>query len=193
MDTLFQMTKRTFTPGKEIEFRLGKVHGSYFDTNVGKEVFDRILHSLNQYSQWEKVTKENSTVYYKDHIRITINEDTEKTEIIQKIPLHKENLSLSGYPLDVRLAVSDEIPVDGEVDEVMEFSRTKKRQSFIRKNLSIDMTVVSGQSDDLDCEEENVYQVELEIIDTSGVKSDTDLYNLVHKIHCIQEILLKCK
>jgi hypothetical protein len=187
------MTKRVFTPGKEIEFRLGKVHGSYFDTNVGKEVFDRILHGLNQYNQWEKITRENSTVYYKDHIRITINEDTEETETIQKIPLFKENLSLQGYPLDVRLAVSDEVPVTGETDEVMEFSRTKKRQSFVRKNLSIDMTVVSGQSDDLDCEEENVYQVELEIIDTSKIKSDTDLYNLVHKVHCIQEILLKCK
>jgi hypothetical protein len=194
MDTLFQMTKHVFSQGKEIEFRLGRVNGSYFDTNVGKEAFDRILQGLQQYTQWEQVKNEHSTVYYKDHLRVTINEETAETTNIKKIPLFKDNLALQGYPLDVRLAVSDEIPVPApDENECMEFSRTKKRISFVRKNLSIDMTVVSGQADDLDCEEESVYQVELEIIDTSAVKSDTDLYNLVHKVHCVQEILLNCK
>jgi hypothetical protein len=54
--------------------------------------------------------------------------------------------------------------------------------SFIRKNLSIDMTVVEGDVEDLDTEDPNSYQVELEIIDPSLVKDDNELFNILHKV-----------
>ena len=57
--------------------------------------------------------------------------------------------------------------------------KTKRRMSFIRKNLSIDMTVVEGDVEDLDTEDPNSYQVELEIIDPSLVKDDNELFNIL--------------
>ncbi len=60
--------------------------------------------------------------------------------------------------------------------------KTKRRISFIRKNLSIDMTVVEGDVEDLDMEDPNSYQVELEIIDPSLVKDDNELFNILHKV-----------
>ena len=42
-------------PSIEVEMRLGKFNGSMFDTNVGKDVFERILNGLEQYHGWEDV------------------------------------------------------------------------------------------------------------------------------------------
>ena len=39
-------------PEIEVEIRLGKFNGKMFDTNVGKEVFDRIFRGLSQYPGW---------------------------------------------------------------------------------------------------------------------------------------------
>ena len=71
----------------------------------------------------------------------------------------------------------------------MDSVRYKKRISFIRKNLSIDMTVVTGDPTDLDCEDESQYQIELEIIDPTKVKDDIELYNIIYKIFDILKII----
>jgi hypothetical protein len=71
----------------------------------------------------------------------------------------------------------------------MDMKKTKRRMSFIRKNLSIDMTVVEGDVEDLDTEDPNSYQVELEIIDPSLVKDDNELFNILHKVKDLFNIL----
>lgn len=71
----------------------------------------------------------------------------------------------------------------------MDRKRSKTRHSFIRKNLSIDMTISSGDPIDKDSEEEATYQVELEIIKPSEVDSDARFYNIIHKINDIAKIL----
>jgi hypothetical protein len=71
----------------------------------------------------------------------------------------------------------------------MDYVRCKKRVSFIRKNLSIDMTIVTGQPDDLDDEEEETYEIELEIIDPSKVQGDNQFFNIVYKIQCVLNTL----
>jgi hypothetical protein len=38
----------------EVEIRLGKHNGSLFDTNVGKETFERVLKGLRKYDGWEE-------------------------------------------------------------------------------------------------------------------------------------------
>jgi hypothetical protein len=65
----------------------------------------------------------------------------------------------------------------------------KYRESFIRKNLSIDMTIISGDPMDLDAEEEQIYQIELEIIDPTKVQTDDELFALIYKIQCIFDIV----
>ena len=52
--TIYDRIKPTFDSLKneehiEVEMRLGKHNGSLFDTNVGKETWERVLRGLNKY------------------------------------------------------------------------------------------------------------------------------------------------
>jgi hypothetical protein len=166
----------------EFEMRLGKINRGSFDTNVGQEMFENILRRLHKYTGWEKVTQTCDVAYYVDDIRRVIDEDTQKAVQVSKQKLAKLDYGLKDKPLDVRFAVSKEIPVEQNEDEVFEFARKRIRESFIRKNLSIDMTIVSGDPADMDSEEENRYQIELEIIDPKKVSDKNTLYNIIYKI-----------
>ena len=171
----------------EVEMRLGNHNGSLFDTNVGKDVFDRILIGLKKYDGWEKVENSTCDVYYNDEnsIRISANQDTGEQKMIQKINVVKQDFT--GSPLDLRFSISREIPTWGEY--AMDRKRTKVRHSFVRKNLSIDMTISSGDNVDMDSEEECSYQIELEIVKPSDVKSENELFNIIHKVNDLAKLL----
>lgn len=164
----------------EVEIRLGKHNGSLFDTNVGKDVWKRVLTGLKKYDGWESTKMTTSEVYYNDgnNVRITCDEDTGEQTMIQKISVVKEDFKRE--PLDVRFCVAREIPTSGEYE--MDRKRTKTRHSFVRKNLSIDMTISSGDNADMDSEEEASYQIELEIVKPSDVDSIYKFQNILQKI-----------
>ena len=146
----------------EIEIRLGKHNGSLFDTNVGKDTWKRVLTGLKKYDGWESVKMTTADVYYNDanNVRITCDEESGEQTMIQKISVIKEDFKRD--PLDVRFCVAREIPTSGEYE--MDRKRSKTRHSFVRKNLSIDMTISSGDNVDMDSEEEAMYQIEMEIV-----------------------------
>ena len=164
----------------EVEIRLGKHNGSLFDTNVGKDVWKRVLTGLKKFDGWESTKTTTSEVYYNDgnNVRITCDEDTGEQTMIQKIAVVKEDFKRE--PLDVRFCVAREIPTSGEYE--MDRKRTKTRHSFVRKNLSIDMTISSGDNADMDSEEEASYQIELEIVKPSDVDSIYKFQNILQKI-----------
>ena len=164
----------------EIEIRLGKHNGSLFDTNVGKDVWKQVLTGLKKYDDWESTKMTISDVYYSDtnNVRITCDEDSGDQTMIQKINVIKEDFKRN--PLDVRFCVAREIPTTGEYE--MDRKRTKTRHSFVRKNLSIDMTISSGDNADMDSEEEATYQIEMEIIKPSEVDSIYKFQNILQKI-----------
>jgi hypothetical protein len=164
----------------EVEIRLGKHNGSLFDTNVGKDVWKNVLKGLKKYDGWESTKMTTSDVYYNDNnnVRITCDEDTGEQTMIQKIAVVKEDFKRE--PLDVRFCVAREIPTSGEYE--MDRKRTKTRHSFVRKNLSIDMTISSGDNADMDSEEEASYQIELEIVKPSDVDSIYKFQNILQKI-----------
>jgi hypothetical protein len=194
METLFKQVKPHFdrhkmTTNAEFELRLGKMNNKMFDTNVGKDTFSRILRALEKYKEWERVTETHNSVFYKGNTRVIVDEKTDDTQCMVKTPIVKENLVLEGRPLDVRFALSTEEPCEQNDDDVMDFVRIKKRKSFLRKNLTIDMTRVSGQSEDPDDEEDERYEIELEIVDPKHVRDDNELYNIIHKVHNILEVL----
>lgn len=189
--TIYDRIKPTFDSLKneehiEVEMRLGKHNGSLFDTNVGKETWERVLKGLNKYQGWESKKKSVVDVYYNDanNIRITADEDTGDQTMVQKISVVKEDFTCQ--PLDVRFSISREIPTFGQYD--MDRKRSKTRHSFVRKNLSIDMTISSGDSVDMDSEEECSYQIELEIVNPQDVQNDNELYNIIHKIDDLAKI-----
>ena len=171
----------------EVEIRLGKHNGSLFDTNVGKETFERVLKGLKKYNGWEETKTTSTDVLYDDTngIRISSDEDTGEQIMVQKIKVVKEDFK--SEPLDVRFSISREIPTHGSYD--MDRKRSKYRHSFVRKNLSIDMTVSSGDSVDMDSEDAASYQIELEIVKPSDVGSYNDLFNILHKVNDLSKLI----
>jgi len=90
-------------PSIEVEMRLGKFNGSMFDTNVGKEVFERLLHGLEQYDGWQDVKTSSSEVFYRerDSVRMTIDDETGDQTIIQKRSMFKEDIKkVKNAPFD---------------------------------------------------------------------------------------------
>ena len=171
----------------EVEIRLGKHNGSLFDTNVGKDVWKQVLKGLKKYDGWESTKTSTSDVYYNDanNVRITVDEDSGEQTMIQKIAVVKEDFKRE--PLDVRFCIAREIPTSGEYE--MDRKRTKTRHSFVRKNLSIDMTISSGDNADMDSEEEASYQIELEIVKPSGVDSIYKFKNILQKIDDLMKLI----
>ena len=166
----------------EIEIRIGKMNRGSFDTNVTRAVHDKALRRLYKYKGWEEVTVSDTIVYhYPTSRRATYDNDKEDiTESVIKRRLEVNDFSLDGQPFDVRLGVSAEIPADHDPNEEACMVRSKKRVSFTRKNLRIDVTSVSGDSDDPDCDEETHYQIELELL--AVPESKDELFNMVYKI-----------
>jgi len=172
----------------EVEMRLGKHNGSFFDTNVGKDTFEKVLEGLRKYGGWESTEMSELDVYYSDadNIRLSVSKDTgENGNMIQKINVLKEDFN--GTPLDMRFSVSREIPTWGEYE--MDRVRTKTRHSFVRKNLSIDMTISSGDNADMDSEEECSYQIEFEIVKPQDVGTRDEFFNIVHKINDLSKLI----
>jgi len=194
--TLFERIKPLFEQHKndehvEFEFRLGKFNCGTFDTDVGKQRFELVLDGLRQYPGWEQIVSINEEVFYResDNLRISIDSTTGDEKIVKKERVHNEDFEkLRGAPYDVRFGISKETPVEdyeGEMDK----KKNKYRLSFIRKNLSIDMTIINGDVEDMDTEDPNRYQIEFEIIDPKLVTDDNTLFNIIHKIKDVFNIL----
>jgi hypothetical protein len=171
----------------EFEMRLGKINRGSFDTNVGQNTFEKILRRLQKYQGWEHTKQSSDMAYYHDRIRLTVDEETEDHVQVSKNKLEKFDYCLSDRPFDVRFAAAKEIPNTDDVEEFA-FAKKRTRWSFVRKNLSIDMTIVSGGAADLDSEEENSYQIEFEIIDPKKVSDKNMLYNIVYKVNDVLEL-----
>ena len=173
----------------EVEMRLGKFNGNFFDTNVGKTAFHKVLTALQAYKGWEDIRTSTCDVFYHDAggIRLSVDDDTGEHKMIQKQSLVRQDFTYPGTPLDMRFSISKEVPMSGEYE--MDRKRTKRRQSFIRKNLSIDMTISSGDVVDKDAEDPNHYQIELEIVDPSAVSCQEEFFNIVWKLNDILKLL----
>ena len=171
----------------EVEIRFGKHNGALFDTNVGKDVWKQVLKGLRKYDGWESTKTSTVDVYYNDNnnVRISVDEDSGEQTMIQKISVVKEDFKRE--PLDVRFCVAREIPMSGEYE--MDRKRTKTRHSFVRKNLSIDMTISSGDNADMDSEEDASYQIEMEFVKPSDVDSIYKFKNILQKIDDLTKLI----
>jgi hypothetical protein len=201
MTTLFTAWESTIDeykdqPNVEIEIRLGKVNRGTFDTNVGQATFEKVLRRLRKYEGWESTKESQSTVYVDTAAgkRVVMNDVTDEMEscVVKKRLLVKDQV-LDGYLVDARLGISSEVPYDREADTEENFTRVKKRKrySFVRKGLSIDLSEVSGDADDKDSEEATEYQIELEILNPPVNAADRhQVFNIVYKISDICKIMV---
>ena len=166
----------------EIEFRFGRMNGAYFDTNIGRENFDYLRAGLDAFDGWEDVSSTHTTLYYNGKTRLILDEDTGEQEAMVKENIYKHDFALENLPLDLRFSVSTETPIHDDIsDLVMDGMRVRKRKSYTRKNLRIDLTEVSGDPEDLDSEEVTTYQLEMEIVNPKKIKTDEEFFNIVHK------------
>ena len=193
MDEIFQVFESRFERFKtrknvEMEFRLGKMCSrGTFNTDVGKEPWEKIHKALEKYSGWDSVKKSISTVYSVKDKRIIVDDITAERNSHTKKKLFQKDFRMDTQKsYDVRLSIAQETPTDHE--EEMEDVRKRSRTSFIRKNLSIDMTIVDGHEDP-DNEDPNSYHIEFEIIDPGQVSDKHALYNMVYKIECVLNVL----
>lgn len=176
----------------ELEMRLGKFNGKLFDTNVGKATFDRVMVGLQKYMGWEKVIGSQHEVFYResDGTRISVDEDTGAEVIVRKERVKNEDFKkMKGTPYDVRFSVSKEIPLPEDTARDMDKKKLKKRMSFVRKNLTIDMTMCIGDAHDKDSEDPVVYQIEFEIIDPTRVQTRDEMFNIIHKVKDLFNLL----
>jgi hypothetical protein len=173
----------------EIEIRFGRQSGKSFDTNVGQATFTKVLKALQTYKEWETKNHMTNTVYYFDGgKRLSVDEETDEQVGQVKTRVTVDDVELQGHPLDVRLGVSTEVPWEYDGEETSTEQKTKERWSFVRKNLSIDMTIVKGTPDDKDSDEDTSYQIELEILRPSEIQNKIELYNMLYKVFDV----LKC-
>ena len=176
----------------ELEFRLGKFNGTMFDTNIGKSAHDYIMHGLSKYTGWDRIIASEEEVFYRssDGVRISVDSATGDEVIVQKDRIKNHDLKhLGNVPFDIRFSISKEIPLPEDTDRDMDKKKTKKRVWFIRKNVSIDMTIVSGDSHDMDSEDPMSYQMEFEVIDATSCETKDDLFKVIHKINDVFNML----
>lgn len=190
VDKSFELVQQhARTPHVEMELRLGKYNGNFFDTDVGRERWERILAGLRQYDQWERTYATHADVYYNDanSVRITVDGQTGEQVMVQKVRVAQEDFLQTDSAVDVRFSVSTETPAVGQYE--MDRKLVKERYSFERKNLRIDMTQVTGVKD-RDSEEPTSFQVELEIIDPAKIEYVEEFYNMVWKINNLLELII---
>ena len=172
----------------EIEIRFGRGSTRGFDTNVGQETFKKVLQALTKYEGWESTNHSEVTVYYFDGgKRLSVNEQTDEQIGEIKTRVAVDDFQLPNAPLDVRLGISTEVPFEYDGEETSTEQKTKERWSFVRKNLSIDMTIITGNPDDKDSDEDKTYHIELEILKPSEIQNKIELFNLLYKVFDIMK------
>ena len=159
----------------EIEVRLGKLNNGFFDTDIGEPLFKKLVQALEKYKGWEKVEVTNDEVFYWDN-GIRCIYDGKDSVYQKKSAVMKKDVRLP--KMDVRLGISTEVSVP-EVTEDAQRAVSRHRKSFLRNNVWIDCTEVSGSSDDKYCEVFSQYQVELEFLDVSN---DQLIFSALHKV-----------
>ena len=101
------------------------------------------------------------TGYVEHPTETEIDENTGEETIVQKDRIHNEDFkNNANVPLDFRVSISKETPVS-DIDRTMDKKKMKERLSFVRKNLSIDLTTCMGDTHDMDSEDPVVYQIEM--------------------------------
>ena len=173
----------------EIEFRFGRKSQRNFDTNVGRDTFQKLLIALEAYNGWEEKRHTTATVYYFDGgKRLTVDEESEEQVGCIKQRVKVDDFALEGHPFDIRLGISTEEPFEYDGEETSNEQKTKERWSFVRKNLSLDLSMIKGDPEDKDCDEDTSYQVEMEIVEPGKIQSRDELFKLLYKVFD----LLKC-
>jgi hypothetical protein len=182
--------KHLKAPNREIEIRIGKITPHGFDTNIGVDMYNRLTLALNQYTGWESLKMKKEEIFYGQNGLRSIYDEEKEVEVscIHKTRVEHKDFHLEPY--DVRLSIADEKPYKRTESDEFTHSKKRLRFSYIRKNLSIDLSMIVGEPADKDNESLFEYQIELEIIDPSKVENDSKLYNILYKTCDVLKLMI---
>ena len=160
-------------PGIEFEFRLGRMNGRKFDSNIGQELFQKIAGTLTTNTSWNNQYMSHTIEYSKkkSNLRQILDEKNDTETFMIKERLKDVSFSVDGLPLDFRFSVSKETIIeDQDTMDECDFVREKKRTTRCHKNWKFETTQVEGG--DVDPDEESVvrYEVELEVMDPTKIE-----------------------
>ena len=96
--------------GVEFEFRLGRMNGRKFDSDVGKDYFQKIAGILTSNTSWSDQHMLHTTEYSKNksNVRQILDEKTDTETFIEKKRIKDVTYTVEGMPLDFRFSVSQE-------------------------------------------------------------------------------------
>jgi hypothetical protein len=165
----------------EFEFRMGKIDSlGKFDSTIEKPIFDLTMHCLKKFSGWDDVTESTCDLYtsYQNGIRLEEDHETGDQSCIKKVRIGNIDIGVPGNHMgNVRFSISQEIPAQNHGD--FDGHYEKKRISFFRKNVKIDMT--SKTNFDVDDENGTIHQIEVEMLNPTNF-SDSEFTNYSYKI-----------
>ena len=151
-------------PNVEIEGRLGiyDEDKKKFSSNVGKDNYNKIQHLLESCPKWNAKDDTNETDYSSKKMRLSQNENGTQ-RCVKKTRIMVIDFILENGPLDFRVAVNKEVPVDVDsfpTTEKSENVRKKNRKTFQYKMWNFDLTKVITRKTSI---EEHSYEFEIEL------------------------------
>ena len=149
----------------EIEIRLGYIETdphSFFDTNITQDYYDKINDTLSTYNNWNYDDDKTTTDYYYDNnLRLSIDTEGNRSAM-KKVRLVDVDMAYDSGPFDIRISVSQEIPIDPNdiSGDNLKMSRNKKRNSRIYDKWRFDLSKVITENNGL---KKISYEFEIEI------------------------------
>jgi len=191
------MTTYFTVPGIEIELRFGSFSKNfengkdYFDNNIDKNYFEKILHSFENYKEWENVFVDNSIEYINTNNKKIITRESGH-HIIKKNKIYKKDSILKNIPFDVRFSINQELNnniIDNKENNETILIRKKSRKSFEDCNYRYDLSYVTEIKNNIS---KDKCEIELEIlINNNTLEWNNEYLNdfLICKVQDIINIL----
>lgn len=165
----------------EIEIKLGRIDEKFIAGIHSEKFYDKIKTTLDNYSGWDSVQKEEIIDYIKDSYRKS------NDVIIHKERLESVNFNFEGTPYDFRICVSTETPCNLKSFK-HSLIRRKNRVSYVYKECKLDLTRVEEENSDEIVENE---EFEVELIKLNS--NTSDLYRAHSAILKIRDIINICE
>lgn len=172
----------------ELEFRLGHLKlnekkNFTFNTDISEEFFNKIKEELDNSTAFKSKETNEIKDEFSEKIRRSVTRNANSTTvnttqiIIKKEKLCTIDFNLDGTPFDIRVSFSKEVPVKNFDESKIEYTRTKKRNTYVYKKFNYDLTEVSGTTSGVEAKS---YEFELELNKT---------INAVLKTCSVEELL----
>ena len=180
MESLYDIVSQCHVDAHtEIEMRLGRItpQGN-FVTNIEELDFEIILDSLKKYQGWAKVEESVCDIFSSGDVRLEEDHQTGERKCVIKNRMANIDIGVPGVDFDARLSLSSEVPTE-YIPKSFRNQFEKKRISFTRKNVRIDMT--TKRSADVDDEVGVQRQIEVELLNPPDF-SKPEVVNYTFKI-----------